>query len=312
MPKKKKSTQRQAVNVDNDVDERMVPAKHKGSGIYGEHIARYQAATGIVKGKIVLDIASGSGYGSHILAQSAKEVIGVDVSKDAIEYSKKYYASNNIRYLKGDGSVIPLEDNSVDVVTSFETIEHIKDYIFFMEEVKRVLKADGVFILSTPNELEFAEGNHFHLHEFEQEELSSLAKKYYANVEHYFQSTWKGNLIGRKKDMSTEWEKEINVNQLDPIEDERFLYFYFLCSDREIDEVIRPVFTISQHTSDRQVHEKELLTKNHIHNLEALIDAYKVENKNKELYIKELETRGIVYYVKKAVKNLSGRRPGSQ
>ena len=118
--------------LENDY-ERMVPEFHKGTIIYGEHLVRYLAAQQIVKGKTVLDIASGSGYGTYSLAKTAKKVYGVDVLADAIHYSKQNYNKSNIEYLQGDGVAIPLKDNSVDVVVSFETIEHIEDYRTFME-----------------------------------------------------------------------------------------------------------------------------------------------------------------------------------
>lgn len=265
------------VSVDNDVDERMVPSKHRGSGIYGEHVARYMAATDIVVGKDVLDIASGSGYGTAILSEYAKSVVGVDVSDDAIAFSKQAYSAKNITYKKSDGKTIPFSDNMFDVIVSFETIEHVQDYKFFMQEIKRVLKKDGLFILSTPNELEFAEGNHFHLHEFEQDELMQLAKEYYADVKPFFQSTWNGNLIGTKEEMSTEWQRKVVIQQLEPVLSEKFLYFYFLCSDRPVTETVTTRYTISQHSSDRAVHEKNTLTSNHIANIEAMLQGYKEE-----------------------------------
>jgi ubiquinone/menaquinone biosynthesis C-methylase UbiE len=262
-----------AVSVNNDVDERMVPSKHRGSGIYGEHVARYMAASDIVKGKAVLDIASGSGYGTAILAEYAKSVVGVDVSQDAINFAKKEYPGENITYKKSDGKTIPFKDNIFDVAVSFETIEHLEDYNFFMQEIRRVLKSNGLFILSTPNELEFAEGNHFHLHEFKQDELIELTKKYYNHVEPFFQSTWTGNLIGKKEEMMNEWQKETTVHQLEPIAQEKFLYFYLLCANRPIKETVATRFTISQHSSDRAIQEKNVLTQNHISNLEAIIKA---------------------------------------
>lgn len=266
------------VSVDNDVDERMVPSKHKGSGIYGEHVARYMAATDLVEGKVVLDIASGSGYGTEILSRHAKSIIGVDVSQGAIDFAKKEYSGKNITYKKSDGKTIPLPDNTFDVVVSFETIEHLEDYKFFMQEIKRVLKDDGLFILSTPNELEFAEGNHFHLHEFEQDELIGLAKEYYTDVKPFFQSTWIGNLVGTKQEMTKEWQDKVVVQQLEPIAEEKFLYFYLLCANRPIKESVTTRYTISQHSSDRAVHEKNTLTQNHIANLEDIIKGHEQEH----------------------------------
>jgi ubiquinone/menaquinone biosynthesis C-methylase UbiE len=250
--------------LENDY-ERMVPEFHKDKLIYAEHVTRYIAAQPITKGKIVLDIASGSGYGTKLLSESAKFVYGVDVNETAINYSKKNYAAKNIEYLTGDGESIPLEDNSVDVVVTFETIEHIKDYKKFMTEVKRVLKDDGLAIISTPNDIEFSEGNHFHLHEFEYEELISLVKQHFKNVDSYFQSTWKHVAVGSENELSTDVNaKTLNLTKKTS---NQHLYFYLVCSNRKITEKVEYVAALGEHYSDRQLQEQQLKYERKISNL---------------------------------------------
>jgi len=207
--------------------ERMIPEYHKGTQVYGEHIARYESIGKVAKGKVVLDIASGSGYGTALIAKQAKKVFGVDVLEGAIEYAKEHYGAPNIEYLHGDGVKIPLETASVDLVVSFETIEHIKDYVTFMKEVKRVLKPDGLLLLSTPNDVEFAEGNHFHLHEFEEKELLKLAKTYYKNVKPYYQTTWISNMISDGSMMTQEWQGSVELMQVAPVKTNSFFTFIF-------------------------------------------------------------------------------------
>lgn len=235
-----------------DTGERMIPAYHKSNMVYGEHIVRYQAAADLVKGKTVLDIASGSGYGSALLAATASRVYGVDVDQDAIDYANKNYKSDQVEFLKGDGRKIPLEDGSVDVVVSFETIEHIEDYNGFMREVKRVLKTDGLFILSTPNDVEFPEGAHFHIHEFEHQELKRLVAKYFKNTKEYFQVTWLYNALLDEPKISGEWQAEISTMNTAPVKTDKAIYFYMLCSNRQIKEIVEPLGAISQHWSERQ------------------------------------------------------------
>lgn len=251
--------------LENDY-ERMVPEFHKNKLIYAEHVTRYLAAQSITKGKIVLDIASGSGYGTKLLSESAQFVYGVDINETAINYSKKNYSAKNIEYLTGDGESIPLDDNSVDVVVTFETIEHIKDYKKFMTEVSRVLKDDGLAIISTPNDIEFSEGNHFHLHEFEYEELVSLVKQHFKNVDSYFQSTWKHVAIGSEKELST----DINSKTLNLTKKalNQHLYFYLVCSNRKIIEKVEYVAALGEHYSDRQLQEQQLNYESKINNLQ--------------------------------------------
>jgi ubiquinone/menaquinone biosynthesis C-methylase UbiE len=240
--------------------ERMVPEFHKGTLTYAEHLTRYQAAQPLVKDKIVLDIASGSGYGSKLLAETATKVYGVDVDKTSVEYSRQNYGAANIEYKVGDGESIPLADNSVDVVATFETIEHIPDYGKFIKEVKRVLRPDGIAIVSTPNDLEFAEGNHFHLHEFEYSELMSLLAKDFKYIDSYYQGTWKYVAVGPKDLFGSETEVAIPTLNLAPKQDVEYLYFYLVCSNRKIEVDIAPLAALGGHYSDRQLlGEKEQL-----------------------------------------------------
>jgi ubiquinone/menaquinone biosynthesis C-methylase UbiE len=252
-----------------DTGERLIPELHKGSFVHGEHVARYQALLDIVKGKTVLDIACGSGFGSKILSGSAKSVIGVDVSKPAVEYAKSKYPARNIEYKVGDATEIPIDDQTIDVVASFETIEHIKDYRKFLREIKRVMKPDGLLVVSTPNDLEFSEGNQFHEHEFTRDELLKLVGGFFSNKREYFQGTWVANAILDNKSFTKTAEMEAKTLQLAPKELAQALYFFILCSDREIDEKIEPVVAISQHWSIKDLMGREQELANRINSLES-------------------------------------------
>lgn len=157
------------------------PAINIQSETYIEHVSRYQFAANYVVDSNVLDIACGVGYGSEILAkQSPRSVISVDISKEAIRYAERHYKKKReIIFLIGDATAIPLNDSAVDVVVSFETLEHIKDYISFILEVKRCLRPGGLFIVSTPNADRGVHwpgppSNRFHVKEFTKNEIISL------------------------------------------------------------------------------------------------------------------------------------------
>lgn len=153
-----------------------------------EHIHRYAFAGDYVAGKTVLDIACGEGYGSNLLAKKAGNVLGVDISEEAVFHAKnKYSHHRNLEFRVGSCTGIPSESCFFDVVISFETIEHISDHTKMLDEIKRVLKPDGILIISSPNKDVFlgasALKNEFHLKELEFTELKDLLNSNFKHVE---------------------------------------------------------------------------------------------------------------------------------
>ena len=157
--------------------ERFVPGT-KGE-IWIEHWHRYHFAARWVAGKSVLDVACGEGYGSALLARHAASVVGVDISQQAIDHAKGEYAAlTNAEFICASCTMLPLENASVDVAVSFETLEHIAEQAPFLDELLRVLKPEGVLLLSCPNKLEYTDKrsftNAFHVKELYREELAAL------------------------------------------------------------------------------------------------------------------------------------------
>jgi len=161
---------------------------------------RYALACEFVKGKVVLDIASGEGYGSNILSNAAKQVTGVDISDEAVVHANQKYATNskNLIYKLGSASIIPLEDASVDIVTSFETLEHTTEHDEFLSEIKRVLKPGGLLIMSTPDTVPYKirePENPYHVKELTTEGFTSLISKYFTNSKMFNQRCLVGSMI---------------------------------------------------------------------------------------------------------------------
>lgn len=151
-----------------------------------EHLHRYLCALTICRDKEVLDVACGEGYGCYIIAQVAKRVVGVDIDRETIECATKRYGNEHISFSAGDCTRLPLQADSVDVVVSFETIEHIVDHTGFLKEIKRVLRNDGVLIMSTPNRIVASppdtRPNEFHVLELYKEEFQGLISGFFKNV----------------------------------------------------------------------------------------------------------------------------------
>ncbi len=152
--------------------ERFVPGI-EDTKLETEHYQRYLSVRSLIKDKVVLDAACGEGYGSNIIASVAKHVTGVDIDEDTIERAKSNYGSqSNISFLQASIEALPVPDNSVDVVVSFETIEHVPEEVQhkFLQEISRVLKQDGLLVMSTPNKEIYSDmhgyQNEFHVREF--------------------------------------------------------------------------------------------------------------------------------------------------
>lgn len=164
-----------------------------------EHLHRYSIALPIVTNKIVLDIASGEGYGSNLLSAMAYHIYGVDIDQHTIEAAKQKYPSKNITFLHGSADKIPLSDKTVDVVVSFETIEHHDNHTAMLIEIKRVLKPGGVLIMSSPNKKYYSDEtgfkNPFHIKELYLEEFKKLINTYFTNTYYYNQRFISGSII---------------------------------------------------------------------------------------------------------------------
>ena len=151
-----------------------------------EHMHRYLIARELSHGKRVLDIASGEGYGSAMLAAVAEHVFGVDIAASAIADASTRYALPNIEFRTGSCDAIPLPDSSVDVVVSFETIEHIERHNEMMREVRRVMRPGGLLIISSPDRREYSgvlgNRNHFHVRELDRDEFERLLRSHFSHV----------------------------------------------------------------------------------------------------------------------------------
>src|SRR6185369_633287 len=98
------------------------------------------------------------------------------------------YGSAKVRFLSGSITAVPIqESHSFDAITCFEAIEHIDNHDALLDEVKRLLKPDGLFIVSTPNKAiyhdEARDENPFHVKELYFEEFRGLLARYFPNVQ---------------------------------------------------------------------------------------------------------------------------------
>jgi ubiquinone/menaquinone biosynthesis C-methylase UbiE len=163
------------------------------------HLHRYALASSYIKGKVVLDIASGEGYGSNLMSEVVIKVFGVDIDSDTIAEAKEKYKNGHLEFVVGSASDIPLDTNSVDVVVSFETLEHHDKHDEMFAEIKRVLKPDGLLIISTPDKYYYTDkrnyNNKFHIKELYKSEFVTLINDHFKKHQLLSQSFLNGNSI---------------------------------------------------------------------------------------------------------------------
>jgi ubiquinone/menaquinone biosynthesis C-methylase UbiE len=162
--------------------ERMVPGQ-VGESLFREHEARYVFASTFVKDKVVLDVACGTGIGTqYLLKVGARSCLGLDIDGPTIEYARAAY--NGCQFAQCDATNLCVPDSSMDVVVSFETIEHLRDPLKFLSECIRVLRPGGIFICSTPNRTMYrlAIKNPYHLHEFKTAEFARSLESMFVDV----------------------------------------------------------------------------------------------------------------------------------
>ncbi|WP_035200304.1 glycosyltransferase [Agrobacterium tumefaciens] len=183
--------------------ERIVPGAENceplfADKMYMEHSARYKLASKFAKGAKILDIGCGVGYGSAILADSdAQSVTAFDLSAEAIEHARAFYARPTISFETGDATAFSYEDK-FDLIVCFELIEHVPDPDKTFECIMSCLAQDGVLVMSTPRALE-EKRNDFHIHEFAADEFENKFRSLFRNARFFQQNNYMGSIIAYQR-----------------------------------------------------------------------------------------------------------------
>lgn len=173
--------------------ERVIPGQ-VNDDLWAEHVARYAFASRLADGRRTLDVGCGTGYGVVALAEKAANVVGADVSAEAVGYARSNSAAGNACYLQASATALPFSAGAFDLITAFEVIEHLVDWRSLLTEARRVLTPGGLFLVSTPNRLYYAESrrlegpNPYHVHEFEFAEFQAALFQSFSNVSILFQN----------------------------------------------------------------------------------------------------------------------------
>ncbi len=157
-----------------------------GARIESDHFERYQFAAERAQGRTVLDLACGVGYAAPLLLEAgAKAYLGVDIKPDLVAYAGERYGSTEAIFANGDVCTFG-DSESYDLITCFETIEHVADYREALSNLYRVLRPGGQLLISSPNRpitsplaqrLLDPPSNKFHTQEFTPAELVSELRR---------------------------------------------------------------------------------------------------------------------------------------
>ncbi|QJR14129.1 class I SAM-dependent methyltransferase [Usitatibacter palustris] len=236
--------------------ERFIPGV-KGE-IWVEHWHRYHFASRWVAGKRVLDMACGEGYGSALLARGAEHVTGADISEQAIAHARAAYAKvSNLEFANASCAKLPWPDASFDVAVTFETIEHIDTQEAFMDELARVLKPDGVLVMSCPNKSEYSDRrnfkNEFHVKELYRAELAKLVGDRFPEVSWYGQRPSFFSVIAPENGTAHSGEL-FEVSEAHPQEASPALgaplYFVVIASRRRVSIALPPAVSVFSDLDD--------------------------------------------------------------
>jgi ubiquinone/menaquinone biosynthesis C-methylase UbiE len=161
------------------------------------HLARYEFAAKYALDRQIADIACGTGYGSALLGQPAcaSKVMGIDIDAEAVAYANRNHSCERVSFVVASGDATPLADASVDLVVSFETIEHVPDDQRLLKEFHRILKPGGLMICSTPNEWPLEIMEH-HLRVYDRRSFEEIISRFFELREMWNQnsgSPWEYN-----------------------------------------------------------------------------------------------------------------------
>lgn len=168
-----------------DTGERMIPpAPGEVSFVWERHRFAYSYAASMSEGKSVLDVGCGTGYGAHLLSETASSVLAIDNSPDAIEYCRQNFIAPNLEFRVVDAASLNL-DQKFDVVLSFQVIEHLPDPEAFLRSLREHTRPGGMVLVTTPNVRipDPVSDNPFHVSEMNAAQMRDFARPVFNQFE---------------------------------------------------------------------------------------------------------------------------------
>jgi len=217
--------------------ERYVPGTWSKLAEY-EHLPRYALAKTLAAGKSVLDFGCGTGYGAALMAETAKQVTGLDIDAAALEWARASHRNPRLQFQRHADLGATLPDASFDLVTCFEMIEHVDHATqkATVASIARLLREDGVLAISTPNPAVTAlyGANPYHIREMNEAEFRDLLSPHFPHIRILRQFVRIGIALDQEGG-----DRTLTPDFIDPrVEAEtKPLAFIALCSRKPVPEV---------------------------------------------------------------------------
>jgi len=155
-------------------EERTDPQKHLDIA-YEAHMVRYRRAAARAASRKALDIGCGYGAGTREIAREALFAVGIDRDRATIITASGRAASSPAAFAVADARELPFADETFDVISAFEVMEHLPEPERFLDEARRTLTRDGDFFISAPRQRPgWQSENPGHLREYTAGEFSDI------------------------------------------------------------------------------------------------------------------------------------------
>jgi SAM-dependent methyltransferase len=173
-----------------DTGERVIP-ENSDKGFARVNLVRHQVAHLYAIGRMrrarrVLDVGCGTGYGTAMVASRVGEVVGIDMSEEAVAWTRSRNRLPNVEFMAMPATELDFPAGSFDAAYSIQVVEHIEEIELLLSEVVRVLRPGGTFVVATPNRLTYSPNglhNPFHVREYDAGELRDLLVPHFREVE---------------------------------------------------------------------------------------------------------------------------------
>ena len=171
--------------------------------IWYEHMHRYAFASRLAAGKTVCDAACGEGYGTALLRRAGAEAVGVDIDATTVAHAGQRYGEH---YVCASVTALPFADDTFELLTSFETIEHLAQQQAMLTAFRRVLQPDGLLIISSPDKAQYTDASGYHnpdhVCELYRQEFIALLQQQFQHVRLYGQRLQFASLIAAESKLA--------------------------------------------------------------------------------------------------------------